>query len=191
EPRVVDRDRLIDDFGYDDDTLTEAMAEEVRTTADLIDEHGAPELPIVVTGHTDAAGDSDYNLDLSERRAQAVADALRTHLGEDSVIEVRGEGDRALLDSADDAEQRRVEIAYSVLVTPPESPAEEQPEPEEGTTQEHTGPAVGLSLPGGLVLAMTALGAGTVAGMALERRNGSLPVIESPAVDERSEEHTS
>jgi len=190
EPMVVDRSRLIDDFGYDDDTLTEAMAEDVQATADLIDEHGAPELPIVVTGHTDAAGDSAYNLDLSERRAQAVADVLRTHLGEDTMIEVGGEGDRSLLDSADDAEQRRVEISYSVLVPPPqpEPPDGEDSGPEEEATPEHTAPTVGLSLPGGLVLAMTAGAAGIVGGMALERRK-DLPEAEENVEEQDEQEH--
>ena len=191
EPMVVDRNRLIDDFDYDDDTLTEAMAEDVQATADLIDEHGAPELPIVVTGHTDAAGDSAYNLDLSERRAQAVVDVLRTHLGEDTMIEVGGEGDRSLLDSADDAEQRRVEISYSVLVPPPqpEPPDDEDPAPEEEASPEHTAPAVGLSLPGGLVLAMTAGAAGIVGGMALERRK-DLPEAEENVEEQDEQEHT-
>lgn len=36
-----------------------------------------PEVRLAVVGHTDSTGDFAYNLDLSERRAQAVVDALR------------------------------------------------------------------------------------------------------------------
>ncbi|WP_160050829.1 OmpA family protein [Nocardiopsis sp. FR4] len=169
EPFIVDRSRLIDSFGYDSAELTEEMTEDVEATADLIAQHGSPELPITVTGHTDAAGDPDYNLDLSQRRAEAVADVLRTHLGEDAVIEVHGEGDRSLLDTDDDAEQRRVEISYSVLVTPPAPDSPPTPEVQDAPEQVHA-PAVGISLPGGLILAMTTGAAGVVAGMALERR---------------------
>lgn len=179
EPMVVDRSRVIDDFDYDSVDLTEAMAQDVEATAPLIAEHGAPELPIVVTGHTDSAGDPDYNRDLSERRAQAVADALRTHLGEDAVIEVHGEGDRALLDTADDAEQRRVEINYSVVVTPPSEPSPSTTQPEETDTDDDSEatqqPGLGLSLPGGLILVMTTAGLGVLGGMALERRQDLLP----------------
>lgn len=173
---VVERNRTIDDFGYDAAELTEPMAEDVQATAELITEHGAPELPIVVTGHTDPAGDADYNQELSERRAEAVAHALREHLGPDADIETRADGDRSLLEEADDAEQRRVEISYDVLLAPPEPetpPEPEEPEADEEAIQE--GPAVGLSLPGGLVVTMSAAGAGTLAGMALERRRDTAP----------------
>src|SRR5699024_7971945 len=175
EAAVVERNRVVDDFGYDSAELTEAMDEDVKATAELIAEHGAPELPVVVTGHTDPAGDADYNLELSERRAEAVAHALREHLDQDIVIETRADGDRSLLEEADDAEQRRVEISYDVLVAPPQpepepdAPPEQEAEPE-GEEAAQQGPAVGLSLPGGLIVAMTAAGAGTLAGMALERR---------------------
>lgn len=174
EPVVVDRSRTVDAFGYDSAELTEQKRTDLEATADLISRHGAPQIPIVVTGHTDAAGDADYNLDLSERRAQAVADALRTHLAEDDVvIEARGEGDRALLDTDDDAEQRRVEISYSVAVTPPTEP-EAPADPEgTGTTDDFDdaqGQEVGLSLPSGLILAMSTGVAGILAGAAIERR---------------------
>lgn len=193
EPFVVDRSRVLDSFGYDSADLTKGMAEDVAATADLIAEHGAPELPIVVTGHTDAAGDPDYNAALSERRADAVAQELRTHLGEDAVVEVSGEGDRALLDGADDAEQRRVEISYGVVVTPPpaDPPDQTQPEKEEEAGDDHAAPAIGLSLPGGLILAMTAAGAGAVAGMALERRREGSSQAPGPEQGRVSDEHES
>ncbi|MFE6385284.1 OmpA family protein [Nocardiopsis dassonvillei] len=175
EPVLIDRSRTIDSFGYDSAELSEPMRQDVQAIAQLIDQHGSEEIPVVVTGHTDAAGDAAYNLDLSQRRAEAVAEQLRTHLGEKITVRAEGEGDRALLDSADDAEQRRVEISYSVLLTPPPAqdtpPAHHGPENEDAP-QETSTPAVGLSLPGGLILAMTTGTAGVVAGMALERRRG-------------------
>ncbi|MEV6820971.1 OmpA family protein [Nocardiopsis dassonvillei] len=175
EPVLIDRSRTIDSFGYDSAELSEPMRQDVQAVAELIDQHGSSEIPVVVTGHTDAAGDAAYNLDLSQRRAEAVAEQLRTHLGEEITVRAEGEGDRALLDSADDAEQRRVEISYSVLLTPPPPPAPDTPpahhSPEnEDAPEETSTPAVGLSLPGGLILAMTTGTAGVVAGMALERR---------------------
>ena len=69
---VVERSRVVDDFGYDSADLSETMAEDVKATAELIADHGAPELPIVITGHTDAAGDTDYNQELPQRDARTV-----------------------------------------------------------------------------------------------------------------------
>jgi len=39
---------------------------------------GAPELQVVIVGHTDSQGGYDYNMNLSQHRAQAVLDALVT-----------------------------------------------------------------------------------------------------------------
>ncbi|MFL1427533.1 MULTISPECIES: OmpA family protein [unclassified Nocardiopsis] len=191
EPFVVERSRVVDAFGYDSATLTEVMEQDLADTAALIAEHGAPELPLVVTGHTDAAGDSDYNLDLSQRRAQTVADALRTHLGEDTVIEVQGEGSRHLLDTDDDAEQRRVEITYGVVVTPPspEPPSTAEPSPGEETAEEESASGVMLLLLSGLVLAMTTGVAGVLAGMLVERRRHHPPGATVPDEPETEEPH--
>lgn len=192
EPFVVERSAVVDSFGYDSADLTPGMVEDLEATADLITGHGAPELPIVATGHTDAAGDPDYNRELSERRAEAVAEVLRTHLGEDLVVESHGDGDTALLDEADDDAQRRVEISYSVVVTPPpadpstgESSEEEVETEQQGESVEERTP-VGLSLPGGLILAMTAGTAGVVGGMVLERRHG-LPTTAAEGADQDPE----
>ncbi|WDZ92835.1 OmpA family protein [Nocardiopsis sp. HUAS JQ3] len=191
EPVLIDRSRTIDSFGYDSAELSEPMRQDVQVIAQLIDQHGSSEIPVVVTGHTDAAGDAAYNLDLSQRRAEAVAEQLRTHLGEGITVRAEGEGDRALIDSADDAEQRRVEISYSVLLTPPPAPdtppAHHDPENEDAPEETST-PAVGLSLPGGLILAMTTGTAGVVAGMALERRRGQ-PQHSSDAYEASTDAH--
>ena len=49
-------------------------------------------VPLQVNGHTDAKGDDAYNLDLSGRRAQAVADALASR-GVDAELVVKGFGE--------------------------------------------------------------------------------------------------
>ena len=43
----------------------------------------SPQLKLLVVGHTDNAGTFDYNQDLSQRRAQAVVDALASRYGAD------------------------------------------------------------------------------------------------------------
>lgn len=65
-------------FAFDSDRLTPAAQAELADTAALIRERAKG--PIRVEGHTDAIGSQRYNLGLSQRRAQAVRDALGTLL---------------------------------------------------------------------------------------------------------------
>lgn len=194
EPFLVERSRTVDGFAFDSEELDEDIRTDVAVLADLIAQHGAPEVPVTVVGHTDAAGDAEYNLDLAERRAEAVAQELRTHLGEDIAIDTRGQGVRELLDEeVDDSAQRRVEIDYSVLVTPeppPEetSPPAQSPSPDKEDSTPHTR-EIALALPGGLILALTSAAAGTVAGMALERRR-TRTQVEPDSEDLPSDHHT-
>ncbi|MEE9321313.1 MAG: OmpA family protein [Granulosicoccus sp.] len=68
---------------------------------------------ITVVGHADSRGADDFNMDLSERRAQAVADVLATRYP-DARIEVIGKGESEPKASNDTAEgrqmNRRVEV---------------------------------------------------------------------------------
>jgi outer membrane protein OmpA-like peptidoglycan-associated protein len=61
-------------FAFDSDRLTPVAKAELADTARLIRERAKG--PIRVEGHTDAIGSPSYNQDLSQRRAQAVRDAL-------------------------------------------------------------------------------------------------------------------
>lgn len=73
-----------------------------------------PELDVVVVGHADATGPAEYNLLLSERRAQSVAVFLVKRGIERPRIRVRGEGERVPVASNDTAKgrakNRRTEI---------------------------------------------------------------------------------
>ena len=67
----------------------------------------------VIAGHTDGAGGDAYNLNLSRRRAQAVADHLKAHFGiRPGRLVVRGYGKTRLLDQSNPLNplNRRVEI---------------------------------------------------------------------------------
>ncbi|MBK6868268.1 MAG: OmpA family protein [Burkholderiales bacterium] len=61
-------------FGFDSATLTARGQSEVARVADAIKQVADPR--VVVTGYTDRIGSDAYNQPLSQRRAQAVTDAL-------------------------------------------------------------------------------------------------------------------
>lgn len=121
EDERIDRVRTLSHFGFDSAELTPQMRESLAATVEMISELGDPGTPVVVTGHTDPVGDPFYNRDLSERRAQAVADHLKEHTGRDDVrFEVRGLGaDHPPEEEGVSYERyRRVEIAYSLRPVP-------------------------------------------------------------------------
>jgi outer membrane protein OmpA-like peptidoglycan-associated protein len=76
-----------------------------------------PNTKVQIEGHTDSVGGADYNLALSERRAEAVADALRFRGVPADRYEAKGLGKDFPVASNDSAEgrqqNRRVEIIFS------------------------------------------------------------------------------
>jgi outer membrane protein OmpA-like peptidoglycan-associated protein len=77
----------------------------------------SPGTHLVIEGHTDSVGTDDYNLALSQRRAQAVADALSSRGVEASRAEAKGLGKAYPVASNDTQagrqQNRRVEIIFS------------------------------------------------------------------------------
>ncbi|MFD6949832.1 hypothetical protein A6A08_21195 [Nocardiopsis sp. TSRI0078] len=116
---AIDRVRHLPYFGFDSAELTPEMEQSLQPTIDLISDFGQAEKPVVVTGHTDPVGDPAYNQNLSEQRAQAVADYLVQHL-ENADFEVRGAGSTQPPANAQApyGEHRRVEIAYTLQPLP-------------------------------------------------------------------------
>ncbi|MDR7382486.1 OmpA family protein [Promicromonospora iranensis] len=105
---------LLFQFGKHQITRTAGAA-----VADLLDEvpQGAK---VAVDGHTDSIGDDGFNRGLSERRADAVADVLRS-ARPDLRLTVKGHGETQpiaenMVDGKDNpvgrAKNRRVEISY-------------------------------------------------------------------------------
>lgn len=66
-------------FAFDKADLAPEAQGNLTKTADLIRKGGAG--AVAITGYTDAKGTDDYNLDLSQRRAAAVAGWLKTQPG--------------------------------------------------------------------------------------------------------------
>lgn len=91
---------------------------------------------MVVEGHTDSRGPRDFNLELSQRRAEAVRDYLVSKGVPGDLFTVEGLGpDRPVASNATPdgrANNRRVEIVIpppTTGLTPPATPAPEAPQP--------------------------------------------------------------
>lgn len=106
-------------FEFDKATLTLAAEANLLRMAELVRQGG--EGTVTITGHTDSKGDDAYNLDLSKRRAEAVAEWLRGQPGMNArmlAVEGRGEAEpvapNITPNGADDpegrAQNRRVTI---------------------------------------------------------------------------------
>ncbi len=106
-------------FAFDSADLSPQAPAQLQRAADLVRQGG--ERSVLVVGYTDAKGEDAYNLDLSQRRAQAVVAWLTTTggiAGPRLVAEGRGEAEpvapNARPDGGDDpdgrARNRRVTI---------------------------------------------------------------------------------
>jgi outer membrane protein OmpA-like peptidoglycan-associated protein len=99
-------------FGFDEYFLTPEAQQIVAAAAAAANEH--PGSQVVAAGHTDTAGSAEYNMGLSQRRADSVASALVNDGIAASAIttEARGESDPLVPtgDGVAEPQNRRVEI---------------------------------------------------------------------------------
>lgn len=122
--RVTDQATIIDIpadvlFEFDKASLSQAAQAPLARLLSYVQAGG--DGAIVVTGHTDAKGDDAYNLTLSRKRAQAVADWLASQGTTTSRLTVVGKGEAEPVatntrpDGADDpagrAKNRRVSVS--------------------------------------------------------------------------------
>ncbi len=101
------------EFGFDSADINPESEPVLREIANLLNEF--PGLELYVVGHTDDTGSLDYNIGLSERRAQAVVEYLVNSLGIDpNRLTARGVGPLAPVASNETesgrAKNRRVEL---------------------------------------------------------------------------------
>ena len=99
-------------FDFDSDVIRGNARSNLNQLAGSLNKYANSSLMIV--GHTDAVGSSDYNRDLSERRAQAATRYLRSQ-GVNRSIDTRGLGETEPVASNDTEGgrqlNRRVEVA--------------------------------------------------------------------------------
>lgn len=118
---VLDAEML---FDFDSDELT---SEGQAALDNLVSEAGgAAAGPITVTGHTDRIGSEEYNLDLSERRANTVADYLTQQGVPAGSVSTAGRGESEPVVQCEDqawnalvaclAPNRRVEVEFPTTV---------------------------------------------------------------------------
>ncbi|WP_052668975.1 OmpA family protein [Nitriliruptor alkaliphilus] len=109
-------------FAVDESTLLPEAEARLDDIVEVLEFY--PDAPVEIVGHTDSDGAADYNQDLSERRAQAVADYV-TAAGVDAsrlTVVGRGETDPVATNNTAEGKQqnRRVEILIRG-VEPPET----------------------------------------------------------------------
>lgn len=104
-------------FGVDSSEITPSFYDVLDSVGLVIKEYNKTYVDVL--GHTDATGSDQYNLDLSVRRAQAVANHLETKKVTSERFVVRGLGESYPIADNNSAEgralNRRVEIALSPL----------------------------------------------------------------------------
>ena len=102
-------------FDFDSDQLREASKENLANLANSLSKFGDSKLLLV--GHTDDKGTDSYNLDLSRRRAAAVANYLMSRGVPTARIATSGRGETEPIapndTDADRQKNRRVEVAIS------------------------------------------------------------------------------
>ena len=102
-------------FDFDSDQLREASKENLTNLANSLSKFGDSKLLLV--GHTDNKGTESYNLDLSRRRASAVASYLISRGVPSARIATSGRGETEPIapndTDADRQKNRRVEVAIT------------------------------------------------------------------------------
>lgn len=100
-------------FGYNSDEITSDSRPYIDELGKMLSRDDLRTEKIVIEGHTDASGSSQYNQKLSERRAKAVKDYLFYKYGiESERLVIIGKGEYSPLSGQDpyNAVNRRVEI---------------------------------------------------------------------------------
>ncbi len=102
-------------FDYNQYTLLEDSYSELNRLIKLLKDN--PNMEIEIAGHTDNIGSPTYNLDLSRKRAQSVADYLIANGLNPKRLKVKGYGERLPIASNDTDEGRQLNrrVEFKIL----------------------------------------------------------------------------
>jgi hypothetical protein len=136
QPGMESPGRYLVTFALDEATLTEQNRQVIAQAAEYYRQGGTPQ--VTVTGYTDTSGSAAHNLELSQRRAEVVADELvREGVPATDIVTIgRGEEDLRVptADGVREARNRRAEII--VGPPPPAAPVVAAPAPAEPEAME-------------------------------------------------------
>jgi outer membrane protein OmpA-like peptidoglycan-associated protein len=134
-------------FGQDSESILESSYDILIEVAEVMQD--SPELSLIrIEGHTDSLGDEEYNIELSQKRAEAVLTFLVAQGIDISRMSAVGLGEVRPIDSNrnpnDRAKNRRVEFHVEQLIVeeenleeqPMKGPNNEEPPEEESSPQE-------------------------------------------------------
>lgn len=105
-------------FDLGSTSVSQESMQGVRALADYLQENDAALETVTIIGHTDSKGNAENNRELSRKRAQSVADTLRSLGVKSSLLKVVGMGESQPIATNETAEgrsrNRRVEIRYEL-----------------------------------------------------------------------------
>lgn len=101
-------------FAFDSAELTQQSEDSIDKVVTYLNDY--PQSKADIVGHTDSTGAAAYNQKLSERRAQAVAEAIIAEGIEPSRITARGEGESKPIATNDTAEGRKLNRRVDVFI---------------------------------------------------------------------------
>ncbi|WP_235503995.1 MULTISPECIES: OmpA family protein [unclassified Acidovorax] len=108
-------------FDFDKADLRPDALPTLQKAAELIQSY--PRAPLRVVGHTDSKGSDGYNDTLSQRRSQAVAQALQERTGRSAAAQGRGKREPVAAnttpDGQDDPAGRQRNRRVQILIEPP------------------------------------------------------------------------
>ena len=103
-------------FATDSATLNPQLRSDIFVLADSLNKY--PQSIVTVTGHTDNTGTAFYNQDLSERRADSVADVLRSGGVAGSRIRAVGAGESQPIATNQTVAGRALNRRVDITITP-------------------------------------------------------------------------
>lgn len=101
-------------FEFDEAELDKAAEEKLKQVVAYLKEHS--ETDVVIAGHADATGDADYNLNLSEKRANSVAQKLSSLGIPQDRIRIKAFGERQPIATNDTPKGRKFNRRAEVTV---------------------------------------------------------------------------